>query len=218
MEQSRERGNLIRRIISPNQDDLFYSFQIFFSGQQKLGKLPNTLSLAEQRRPVQTSHWRFFNSSSSMDTWGNLSNLWIPCVYHLDQGIPVEYELDTFNTPPHEQLYVTPEIGYVDAMPNPAPGTLLSFHLWATFMETHTPLPKSTWHTKLTVTPKFISSNGKQDFRLTMVNTIPRTSDDTRCFLNSIISPFRLFTHNLSYETCSKNTNYIFHAANKDYS
>ena len=49
------------------------------SGQQKLVKLPNTLSLAEQRHPVQTSHWQFFNSSSSMDTWGNLSNLWIPC-------------------------------------------------------------------------------------------------------------------------------------------
>ena len=34
-----------------------------------------------------------------------------------DQRIPVEYELDTFNTPPQEQLYVTPKIGYVDAMP-----------------------------------------------------------------------------------------------------
>ena len=34
-----------------------------------------------------------------------------------DQGIPVEYELDTVNTPPQEQLYVTPKIGYVDAMP-----------------------------------------------------------------------------------------------------
>ena len=34
-----------------------------------------------------------------MDTWGNLSNLWIPCVYLSDQGIPVEYELDKFNTP-----------------------------------------------------------------------------------------------------------------------
>ena len=118
----------------------------FLSGQQKLGKLPNTVSLAEQRRPVQTSHWWFFNSSSSMDTWGNLSNLWIPCAYFLlDQGIPVEYELDTFNTP-HT-------------------GTALSFHLWATLMETRTPLPKTTIHTKLTVIPKFISSNGKQDFR-----------------------------------------------------
>ena len=92
----------------------------FFSGQQKLGKLPNTLSLTEQCCPVRKSYWPFFNSSSSMDTGGNLSNLWIPCVYHLDQGIPVEYELDTFNSPPQEQLYVTPKIGYVDAMPNPA--------------------------------------------------------------------------------------------------
>ena len=93
------------------------------SGQQRLVKLLNTVFLAEQRRPVQTSHWPFFNSSSSMDAWRNLSNLWIPCVYHLDQGIPVEYELDTFNTPPHEQFYDTPKIGYVDTMPNSALGT-----------------------------------------------------------------------------------------------
>ena len=44
-------------------------------------------------------------------------------LYLSDQGIPVEYELDTFNTPPQEQLYVTPKIGYVDAMPNLALGT-----------------------------------------------------------------------------------------------
>ena len=70
------------------------------SAQQKLSKLPNTHSLAEQHCPLQTSHWRFLNSSSRMDTWGNLSNLWILCIYFLlDQGIPVEYELDTFNTP-----------------------------------------------------------------------------------------------------------------------
>ena len=38
--------------------------------------------------------------------------------------------------------------------------------LWATLMETTHTLPqKNTRHTKLTVTPKFISSNGKQDFR-----------------------------------------------------
>ena len=44
-------------------------------------------------------------------------------LYPLDQGIPVEYELDTFNTPSQEQLYVTPKIGYVDAMPYSALGT-----------------------------------------------------------------------------------------------
>ena len=52
-----------------------------FPGHQKLGKLPNTPSLAEQCHPVQMSHWPFFNSSSSsssMDTRGNLSNLWCP--------------------------------------------------------------------------------------------------------------------------------------------
>ena len=35
-------------------------------------------------------------------------------LFLLDQGIPVEYELDTFNTPPQEQLYVTPKISYAD--------------------------------------------------------------------------------------------------------
>ena len=30
---------------------------------------------------------------------------------------------------PQEQLYVTPKIGYVDAMPYSALGTYLSFHL-----------------------------------------------------------------------------------------
>ena len=78
-----------------------------------------------------------------MDTWGNQSNLWIPCVYYLlDQGIPVDYELDTFNTPHTGTTFVTPKIGYVDAMHNPAPGTKLSFHIWATLMETRTPLPQ----------------------------------------------------------------------------
>ena len=43
------REYLIRRIISPNQDDLSYSSRTFFSEQQKLGKLPNPLSLAGQR-------------------------------------------------------------------------------------------------------------------------------------------------------------------------
>ena len=134
---------------------LFIS-QTSFSGQQKLGKLPNIFSLAGQRRPVQTSHWRLFNSSSSMDTWGNLSNLWIPCVWYLlDQGIPVEYELDTFNMPPQEQLYVTPKIGYIDAMP-----LFRSWHL-----ALNSPLGHfSTRHTKLTVTPKLISSDGNMAF------------------------------------------------------
>ena len=83
-----------------------------------------------------------------------------------DQGIPVEYELDTFNTPPQEQLYVTPKTGYVVAMP----------YFCSRHLALNSPLdrlngdnarlsPKSTSHTKLIVTPKFISSNGKHGFR-----------------------------------------------------
>ena len=60
--------NLIRHLISPNQDDQSYSTRTLFSEHQKLGKLPNTVSLAGERRPVQTSHWPFFNSNSNMDT------------------------------------------------------------------------------------------------------------------------------------------------------
>ncbi len=50
--------NLIRHLISPNQDDVPYSSRASYTGSSKLGKLPNTFSLAGQRRPVQTSHWR----------------------------------------------------------------------------------------------------------------------------------------------------------------
>ena len=104
--------NLIRHLISPNQDDLSYSTRIPFPGQQKLGKLPNTASLAGQRRPVQTSHWWLLNSSSSsMDTWGNLSNLWIPCKEH-----HLNIHLIHSTCLAQAQLYVTPKIGYVNAM------------------------------------------------------------------------------------------------------
>ena len=90
--------NLIRCIISPNQDDISYLIRTSFPGSRNWVSC-KTHSLAEQRCPAQTSHWWFFNRSSSMDTWGNLSNLWIPCAYFLlDQWIPVEYKLDTFNT------------------------------------------------------------------------------------------------------------------------
>ena len=71
---------------------------------EKFGKLPNTLSLAEPRRPVQTSHWLFFNCSTSMDTWGNLSNLWIPCVYHLDQ----ESQLNMNSIRHHRSNFMSP--------------------------------------------------------------------------------------------------------------
>ena len=123
-----------------------------------------------------------------MDTWGNLSNLWIPCVYHLDQGIPVEYELDTFNTPPQEQLYVPPKLAMsVRCL------ILLSFHLWTTLMETtHTSPPNPPDAQNSRWLQSLFPPTANMAFAKLRRNTIPRTTHDTRCFLNSIISPFRL--------------------------
>ena len=56
---------------------------------------------------------------------------------------------------------------------------------------------------KLTVTPKFISFNGNMAFaKLRRTQSLARPTIRA-AFLNSIISPFRLLTHNLCYETCS---------------
>ena len=39
-------------------------------------------------------------AAAASTQWGKLSNLWTPGVYFtIDQGFPVEYELDKFNTP-----------------------------------------------------------------------------------------------------------------------
>ena len=59
----------------------------------------NTFLFAEQLRSGQTSGCLLFNSSSITPPWGKLSNLWTPCVYSLRPRVPVEYELDEFNTP-----------------------------------------------------------------------------------------------------------------------
>ena len=57
--------NLIQHLISPNQGwPILFSPDLSFPAR-KSGKLPNPHSLAGERRPVQTSHWPFFNSNSS---------------------------------------------------------------------------------------------------------------------------------------------------------
>ena len=56
--------NLIRHLISPNQDDLSYSTRTFHFKLTDGLSCVNTLSLAGERQPVQTSHWPFFNSDA----------------------------------------------------------------------------------------------------------------------------------------------------------
>ena len=132
------------------------------------------------------------------------------------QGIPVEYELDTFNTPPQEQLYVTPKIGYVNAMP-----LFRSRHL-----ALNSPLghfngdnPRlSTRRIKLTVTPKFISSNGNMVFaKLRRTQYLARPT--TRAVFSTLsylhfVSLLTIFPARLA----AQKANPIFHAANKNYS
>ena len=98
--------NLIRCIISPNQDDLSYSSRTSFPGRRNWVSCqthPLWLNNAAQCRclnggsSIAATAWRH---EGTYLTYGFLAPI-------SDQGIPVEYELDTFNTSPQEQLYVT---------------------------------------------------------------------------------------------------------------
>ena len=138
-------------------------------------------------------------------------------LFLLDQGIPVEYELDKFNTPhtgttlrhPQNWLcWLRCRISFWHQATTSPLGNIF----WR-----HSRFPRNNQKHKLTVTSTFISSNGKHDFHYIRRTYLPRTSNDTRCFLYSLITPFRLFTSFLSHEACSTNTNSIFHAAIKTF-
>ena len=139
-------------------------------------------------------------------------------LFLLDQGIPVDYELDKSN--------------------NSHTGTTL-FHSqnWLyrlrcliplRHLATTSPLGNIFWrHPRFSPKQPEPQTNGyfnlyflKQQIRplLHTANIIPRTSNNTRCYLNSLITPFRHFTSFLSHEACSTNTNSIFHNAIKNYS
>ena len=114
------------------------------------------------------------------------------------QGIPVEYKLDTFNRPSTGTTLCHPQNWLCNAMP-----LFRSRHL-----ALNSPLGHfngdnarlSTRRTKLTVTPKFISSNSNMAFaKLQHTQSLARPTISA-AFLNFLITPFRLLTH---YETCS---------------
>ena len=138
-------------------------------------------------------------------------------LFLLDQGIPVEHELDKFNTPHPGTALFHPQNWLCRSQ-----CLILLWHLAATsplgniFWRPHTS-PRNTQKHKLTVTPKFISSNGKHDFRYILRTYFPHMSNNTRCYLNSILTPFRPFTSFLSHKAWSTNANSIFHAAIKNY-
>ena len=91
--------NLIRHIISPNQDDLSYSVRTTFLGSSIWGKPSNTLFHRTTSFCTDVYCLISYSSSSSIAPWGKQSNSWTPWLFFLDQGFLVEYELDKFNTP-----------------------------------------------------------------------------------------------------------------------
>ena len=138
-------------------------------------------------------------------------------LFLLDQGIPVEYELDKFNTPHigttlfHPQNWLC-RLRCLIPLRHLATTSPLGNIFWRPHAS-----PRNHQKRKLTVTSTFISSNSKHDFHYILRTYLPRTSNNTRCYLNSLITPFRLFTSFFSHEVCSTNANSIFHAAIKNY-
>ena len=132
-----------------------------------IGKNRQTLSLAEQLRSVQTSHWLLFNSSSShssMAPWGKQSSSWTPWLFFLDQCFPVEYGLDTFNTPPTRTTLRHPQnwpcrLRCLIPLRHLVTTSPLDNIFWR-----HAHFSMNNQNHKITVTSTSISSNSKHDF------------------------------------------------------
>ena len=99
------------------------------------------------------------------------------------QGIPVEHKLDTFNMPRIGTTLCHPKIGYVDLMRNPALDTLALNSPLGHLNGDNAYSPQIP-DTKPTVTSKVQFLQLQHIFRQNATNTIPHTSNDTRCHLN----------------------------------
>ena len=139
-------------------------------------------------------------------------------LFLLDQGIPVEHKLDTFDKP-HTGTTLRHPQNWLCGLQSRIPLRHLALisPLGHIFTRPHAS-PRSNQKHKLTVTPKFISSNGKRDLCYILQTYLPRTFYNRRCYLNFLITPFRLFTSFLFHKACSTNANSIFHVAIKNYS
>ena len=99
------------------------------------------------------------------------------------QGIPVEHKLDTFNMPRTGTTLCHPKIGYVDLTRNPAFDTLALNSPLGHLNGDNAYSPQIP-DTKLTVTSRVPFLQLQHAFRENATNTIPHTSDNTRCHLN----------------------------------
>ena len=138
-------------------------------------------------------------------------------LFLLDQGIPVEYELDKFNMSHTGTTLFHPQNWLCR----------LRCLIPLRHLVTTSPLGNIFWrHSRFSPKQPETQTNSdcnvyffKQQTWLLLhtTNIIPCTSNDTCCFLYSLITPFRIFTSFLSHEACSTNANSIFHAAIKTF-
>ena len=134
-------------------------------------------------------------------------------LFLLDQGFPVEYELDKFNRP-HTGTTLRHPKNWLCRRRCRNPLRLL--HLWATFSGDIHASPRNNQNHKLTVTSTFLFSNSKHDFCYTMASMSP-SHVQRHVLLSPLSHNFKSFPYFFpSYETCSINVNSLFHAAIKN--
>ena len=104
------------------------------------------------------------NSSRSRAPWGKQANSWTPWLFFLDQGFPVKYGLDTFNTPHtgttlrHPQNWLC-RLRCLIPLRHLVTTSPLGNIFW-----THARFSTNNQNHKITVTSTSISSNSKHDF------------------------------------------------------
>ena len=188
-------------------ESLFWAAQIGETGKRPLW-LNNSV---QSRRLIDCS-------SISAAAWtqrGKQSHLWTPCVYFSDQGFPVEYELDKFNTP-HTGT------------------TLRHPQNWLCRLRCNIPLrhlatsPRGNifWrHSRFS--PKQPEAQTHGDFNVSLLKQQTRLllhygehislARPTTLQLSPLHNYFISFPYFFpSYETCSINVNSLFHAAIKN--
>ena len=137
------------------------------------------------------------------------------CLFLLDQGFSVEYELDEFNTPHTGTTLRHPQNWLCRLRCRILLRHLATSPLGNIFWR-HSRFSPKQKNPKLTVTSTFLSSNSKYDFCYTMANISP-SYVQRHTLLSQLYHNFILFPYFFpSYKTCSINVNSLFYAAIKN--
>ena len=128
-----------------------------------IGENRQTLSFGRTTQ-FCTDVYRLLSKSSSRASWGKQPNSWTPWLFFLDQGFPVEYGLDTFNTSYTGTTLRHPKnwLCWLQCL-IPLRHLVTTSPLGNIFWR-HSRFSTNNQNSKLTVTSTSISSNSKHDF------------------------------------------------------